>query len=71
MQEHRNDQIVVRFDPKLCVHSAQCVKGLPAVFDVTRKPWINVDGASVESIRRQVEACPSRALSYELPSGEA
>jgi uncharacterized Fe-S cluster protein YjdI len=66
MQEYRNSQIVVRYDPKICTHAGECVKGLPAVFDVSKKPWVNVDGAPIEEIQRQVGACPSGALSYEI-----
>jgi uncharacterized Fe-S cluster protein YjdI len=66
MQEYRNDKIVVRYDPKICIHAGDCVRGLPNVFDVGKKPWINVDGASPDSIAEQVKKCPSGALSYDL-----
>ena len=39
MQEYRNDKIVVRYDPKICIHAGDCVRGLPKVFDVGKKPW--------------------------------
>ena len=45
MQEYRNDKIVVRYDPKICIHAGDCVRGLPKVFDVGKKPWIDVDSA--------------------------
>lgn len=66
MQDYRNGTISVRYDSKLCVHAAECVKGLPSVFDVDKKPWVNVDGATAGEIRRQVAACPSGALSFEM-----
>ena len=25
MQEYRNDKIVVRYDPKICIHAGECV----------------------------------------------
>jgi uncharacterized Fe-S cluster protein YjdI len=56
----------VRYDPQVCTHAAECVRGLPAVFDISKQPWVNVDGAPVEDIKRQVNACPSGTLSYEL-----
>ena len=40
--------------------------GLPSVFDVSKKPWIDVDGAAPAAIAEQVKQCPSGALSYEL-----
>ena len=66
MQEYRNDKIVVRYDPKICIHAGDCVRGLPSVFNVAAKPWIDVNGASPEAIAGQVKICPSGALSYEL-----
>ncbi|MCJ7599476.1 MAG: (4Fe-4S)-binding protein [Methyloceanibacter sp.] len=66
IQDYRNDKIVVRYDPKICIHAGDCVRGLPKVFDVGKKPWIDVDGASLDAIAAQVRECPSGALSYEL-----
>jgi uncharacterized Fe-S cluster protein YjdI len=66
MQEYRNDKIVVRYDPKICIHAGECVHGLPNVFDVGKKPWINVNGASAQVIAEQVKKCPSGALSYDF-----
>ena len=67
MQEYRNDDIIVRFDPKVCTHSANCVRGLPAVFDVRRRAWVDVSAASAEAIAAQVAKCPSGALAVEWP----
>ena len=66
MQEHKNAHIIVRFDLKIRQHSAVCVRGLREVFDVNRRPWVNVDGASPDTIAAQVQACPSGALTFEL-----
>lgn len=66
MQEYKNDAIVVRFDPQVCIHSGTCVRGLRAVFDVTHRPWVSLEDASAEAIADQVRRCPSGALSYEL-----
>jgi uncharacterized Fe-S cluster protein YjdI len=65
MQEYRAATFVVRYDPEVCTHAAKCVHGLPAVFDVSRKPWVDVSGATADAIERQVAACPSGALSFE------
>jgi uncharacterized Fe-S cluster protein YjdI len=59
-------QIVVRYDPKICIPAGECVRGLPSVFNVSKKPWIDVNGASADAIAEQVRCCPSGALSYEL-----
>ena len=68
MQEERNARIVVRYDVSICTHSGNCVRGLPAVFDVGKDPWINVNGAEPSAIAKAITACPSGALSYELVS---
>jgi uncharacterized Fe-S cluster protein YjdI len=63
VQEYKNEKIVVRYDPNICTHSGNCVKTLPGVFNIKNKPWVNVEGESVEQICKTVEACPSGALS--------
>ena len=65
MQEYSNDKLTVRYDEKICIHAGKCVQGLPQVFDVNQKPWINVDGADVEALRQTIKQCPSGALSLE------
>lgn len=63
MQEFKNDRITLRFDAALCSHAGECVRGLPAVFDPSRDPWIDVNAASPEAIAEIVRRCPSGALS--------
>jgi len=41
------------------------VRGLPSVFNVSKKPWIDVNGAVVDAIIERVKRCPSGALTYE------
>ena len=66
MPKYRNDTIVVGYDPKICIHAGECVRGLPSVFNVSEKPWIDVNGAAANAIAEQVKQCPSGALSYEF-----
>ena len=66
MQQYRNGKIVVGYDPKICIHAGECVRGLPSMFDIAKKPWVDVDGAPPEAIAEQVEKCPSGALSFQL-----
>jgi uncharacterized Fe-S cluster protein YjdI len=42
------------------------VRGLPSVFNVSKNPWIDVNGASDNAVAEQVKRCPSSALTYEL-----
>jgi uncharacterized Fe-S cluster protein YjdI len=65
MQEYKNEDIIVRFDPSVCIHSGNCVRGLRAVFDTQRRPWVDVDAATVEAIEAQIKRCPSGALTCE------
>lgn len=65
VERHTNGEVTVTYDPGVCTHAARCVKGLPSVFDVNRKPWIDVDGATADEIQAQVAKCPSGALGFE------
>jgi CDGSH-type Zn-finger protein/uncharacterized Fe-S cluster protein YjdI len=60
--EYKGDQITVTYDLARCIHAATCVKRLPAVFDVNKKPWIQPDNASADDVAAVVERCPSGAL---------
>ncbi len=67
LQTYEGDGIVVTFDPNVCTHSAKCVRGLPAVFDVKRKRWVDVNAATADAIIAQVALCPSGALKAWKP----
>jgi uncharacterized Fe-S cluster protein YjdI len=58
-------EVDVSFDPEVCVHSGKCVRGQPAVFDTSRKPWIVPDAAAADDVVAQVQRCPSGALKFE------
>ena len=63
---YENDKIKVYWDSEKCIHSANCINGLPAVFNNENKPWINIDAASAEDIKRVIDTCPTGALLYEV-----
>ncbi|MCX6243449.1 MAG: (4Fe-4S)-binding protein [Bacteroidetes bacterium] len=63
-RSYANDEITVFWRPELCIHSANCLIGLPGVFDSSERPWINIRGASSADILKTVDTCPSRALLY-------
>jgi uncharacterized Fe-S cluster protein YjdI len=52
----------VSFDPGRCRHAAECLRGLPGVFDTGRRPWILPDGADAADVVRVVARCPTGAL---------
>lgn len=70
IQSYSAPGITVTFDPNVCIHAAVCVKGLPAVFDVKRKRWIQPEHASVDEVAAQVRRCPSGALQYETTDSD-
>lgn len=55
-------EVTVSFDSARCEHAAECVRGLPTVFDTTRRPWIEPDGAPADQVIEVVGRCPSGAL---------
>jgi uncharacterized Fe-S cluster protein YjdI len=70
-REYRSDEIVVYWEPQLCIHSARCLQGLPQVFDTERRPWVDVTAESAGQIAEVVKRCPTSALRYaRLDSGE-
>lgn len=62
LQTYEGPGIIVTFDPTVCAHSGACVRGLPSVFDVSQKRWIQLEKASKEAIATQISRCPSGAL---------
>src|SRR5262245_5839910 len=64
-KRYSNGEITVVWQPHLCIHSANCARGLPQVFDPRRRPWIDPRAATSAEIVAQVGRCPSGALSIE------
>jgi uncharacterized Fe-S cluster protein YjdI len=56
--------IDVFYEPRLCIHAARCVSGLPHVFDPAARPWIQPLNAGAEELSAVVEQCPTGALHY-------
>ena len=65
------DNIVVEYDAARCIHVGECVRGLPAVFDPKRRPWIDPSAASPDAVAEVVRRCPTGALRYRRETGEA
>ncbi|WP_432099249.1 (4Fe-4S)-binding protein [Streptomyces sp. WAC 04229] len=66
---YRTESITVTFEAGRCLHAAECVGGLPEVFDPVRRPWIQPERATAERLAEVVRRCPSGALQYELAEG--
>lgn len=67
-QEYQTDAIRVTYDPDVCKHAAECLRGLPQVFNVGAKPWIQPQHADAPAVAEQVGRCPTGALQYEFLS---
>lgn len=63
-KKYPNEEITVVWKPNVCIHSEKCFKGLPKVFEPSRKPWIDPEAADSDTIMKQIDQCPSGALSY-------
>jgi uncharacterized Fe-S cluster protein YjdI len=61
-KRYAGQAVDVSFDPVRCRHAAECVRGLPAVFDAGRRPWILPDGGEADDVVRVVARCPTGAL---------
>jgi len=61
--------IRVLWDATRCIHTGNCLRAEPGVFNVGRRPWVDVDGARAEAVARAIETCPTGALRYE-PVGD-
>lgn len=62
LQVYHTDELVVSFDPAVCIHSGVCLRTLPAVFNVAERRWIRLEGAPADEIVAAVARCPSGAL---------
>lgn len=61
--------ITVYYDPARCIHAAECVRGLPAVFDVSKRPWVQPGNSTAAEVAAVIRRCPSGALRYHLGDG--
>jgi CDGSH-type Zn-finger protein/uncharacterized Fe-S cluster protein YjdI len=67
-RNYTGSDLDVSYDIKRCIHAAECLRGLPVVFDRFRRPWILPDAGEAGQVAEVVRRCPSGALQYE--SGE-
>jgi len=68
--EYSGEKITIRFDGGKCIHSRNCVLGLPNVFQANVPgPWINPDNGTVEELIAVARSCPSGAITYERHDG--
>lgn len=66
---YTGDLVDVSFDREVCGHAGECVRGMPEVFNVNARPWINAPVADTEEkaklLVEVVGRCPTGALRIE------
>ena len=62
---YEREELTVVWDATRCTHVAECLAALPEVFDVTRRPWVDIDAADADQIAAAIRRCPTGALKYE------
>jgi len=70
VKSYEGEHIEVTYDAARCLHAAECVRGMPAVFDTAKRPWIAPDGGDADALAGVIRRCPTGALHYTLRDGE-
>jgi CDGSH-type Zn-finger protein/uncharacterized Fe-S cluster protein YjdI len=66
---YSTDRIAVHWDSTRCIHTARCLNALPTVFDVGRRPWVDIEAEDADAVAAAVRTCPTGALRYEHLDG--
>lgn len=69
LRTYESDDVAVTWDPRRCIHSAECVRGLRDAFDPDRVPWIDPSRADAGTIAEVIERCPTGALHHTRKDG--
>ena len=69
LHEYHDDHISVTWDAARCIHAAECLRWLPAVFDNDQKPWVQPDKADADNVAEIVALCPTGALHFRRKDG--
>ena len=65
LHKYQAAAITVSYDLKRCIHAEECIHGLPAVFDFTKRPWVQPENASATALAEVIMRCPTGALQFE------
>ncbi len=68
-KRYTSDDVDVTFNLKRCIHAKECIRGLSAVFDTDKRPWIQPGNATADDVAQVVVRCPSGALHYDRKDG--
>lgn len=64
-KEYSNGEITVVWQSAKCIHSGNCTRNLPNVFQPNEHPWVKINNATTEEIIATVNKCPLGALSIK------
>jgi len=63
IHQYEGAEVVVEFDLGRCIHTGDCSRDLPEVFNIKRSGrWVQPDGAPAAQIARVCADCPTGAL---------
>jgi uncharacterized Fe-S cluster protein YjdI/CDGSH-type Zn-finger protein len=66
---YAGEKIIVKFHVDRCTHVAECLMGLPDVFNTHKRPWIMPDEAQPDEVAEIVCRCPTGALHFQRKDG--
>jgi len=69
IRDYTTEHLKVTYDPRRCIHAAECIGRLRSVFDPDRRPWIQLEHASPAEVSETVSHCPTGALHFERLDG--
>ncbi len=69
IRRYESDAIEVQYEIPRCIHAAECVQRLNEVFDNQKRPWVQPEHASADSIAQTIHHCPTGALHYTRKDG--
>lgn len=61
-RRYLGDGVEVTWEPRLCIHAAECLQRAPDVFVARARPWIRLEGADPAYVAEVVSRCPTGAL---------
>lgn len=66
---YETEAIRVFWDSSRCIHTGICLRTLPSVLDVRRRPWVDLQAAEANAVADAVARCPTGALRHERLDG--
>lgn len=64
VKHYTNGELTIVWQPSKCIHAGVCVRTLPNVYKPKEKPWITPEGANTGDLKKQINNCPSGALTF-------